>query len=172
MPKGFFLLLAMAGALSAQSLRSPTSVPWWNNPVANGLNNLTEAQTKQISATVSEYRDRLKDLYAQVNAAEGGLVEIFNEESIDQRKADQAVNQLANARGDLTRTLSQMSVKLRTVLTVEQWQDLQDRQRGRGVPRPGPRRRGTGPLSKSAPPSTPPGAAAAKAAPATGIIQK
>jgi Spy/CpxP family protein refolding chaperone len=172
MPKAFLLVLAMAGALSAQPLRSPTSFPWWNNPVANGLNNLTEAQTKQINATVAEYRDALKDLYAQVNSAESNLEMIFNQESIDQRKADQAVNQLANARGDLTRTLSQMSLKLRNVLTAEQWQDLQDRQRGRGSARPGPRRRGPGPASKSAPSPAPPAGTASKAAPAASISQK
>jgi Spy/CpxP family protein refolding chaperone len=169
--RGFVLALAMAGALSAQAPRfgSPTSFPWWNNPVANGLNNLTETQTKQINATVSEYRGPLQDLYAQVNAAEGTLEQIFNQETIDQRKADQAINQLANARGDLTRTLSQMSLKLRNVLTVEQWQDLQNRQRGRG-PGLGPRRRG--PATKNSPPSAPPAGASAKAVPATGITQK
>jgi Spy/CpxP family protein refolding chaperone len=171
MLKGFFLALAMAGALSAQAPRfnSPTSFPWWNNPVANGLNNLTDAQTKQISATVSEYRGALKDLYAQVNAAEGNLEEIFNQETIDQRKADQAVNQLANARGDLTRTISQMSLKLRNVLTVEQWRDLQDRQTGRGASRPGARRRGPGPVTKGPPSSVPPAPAPKAAAPATSI---
>jgi Spy/CpxP family protein refolding chaperone len=173
MRKGFFLLVAMAGALSAQPLRSPTSFPWWNNPVANGLNNLTDAQTKQIAATVAEYRGPLKDLYAEVNAAEGNLEEIFNQETIDQRKADQAVNQLANARGDLTRTLSQMSLKLRNVLTVDQWRDLQARQAGRGAARPGARRRGPGPgpVGKSAPSSAPPAGAAAKAGPSNSITK-
>jgi Spy/CpxP family protein refolding chaperone len=179
MRKGFFLALAleMTGALSAQPLRSPTTFPWCNNPVANGLNNLTDAQTKQINATCSEYRDALKDLYAQVNAAEGNLEVIFNQDSIDQRKADQAVNQLANARGDLTRTLSQMSLKLRNVLTADQWRDLQARQAGRGAARPGARRRGPGPgpgpVGKgSAPSSAPPAAGSPKAAPSNSITQK
>jgi Spy/CpxP family protein refolding chaperone len=98
---------------------------------------------------------------------------IFNQDSIDQRKADQAVNQLANARGDLTRTLSQMSLKLRNLLTADQWRDLQARQAGRGAPRPGARRRGPGPVSKgSAPSSAPPTAAPPKAAPSNSITQK
>ncbi len=178
MLKGFLLAVAMAGALAAQvppRFNSPTSFPWWNNPVANGLNNLTDAQTKQIGATVAEYRDRLRDLYAQVNTAESGLEEIFNQETIDQRKADQAVDQLANARGDLTRTLSQMSLKLRTVLTAEQWQDLQNRQRARNAAGrgPGSRRRGPGSITKGAPPAAPPPAVPpAKAAPALSATQK
>jgi Spy/CpxP family protein refolding chaperone len=175
MLKGFFLTLTLAGTLAAQArFGSPTSFPWWNNPVANGINNLTDVQSKQISATVAEYRDRLRDLYAQVNTAESGLEEIFNQETIDQRKADQAVDLLANARGDLTRTLSQMSLKLRTVLTAEQWQDLQNRQRDRNAGRGGPglRRRGPGPITKGAPPAVPPSALPAKAAPALSATQK
>ncbi len=177
MRKGFVLILAVTVPLAAQAPRfgSPTSFPWWNNPVANGINNLTDAQTKQISATVSEYRDRLRDLYAQVNTAESGLEEIFNQETIDQRKADQAVDQLANARGDLTRTLSQMSLKLRTVLTAEQWQDLQNRQRARNAGRQGPgsRRRGPGSITKGTLPAPPLSAPPAKAAPVpTAATQK
>ncbi len=179
MLRGFLLAVAMAGTLAAQAppprFNSPTSFPWWNNPVANGLNNLTDAQSKQISATVAEYRDRLKDLYAQVNTAESGLEEIFNQETIDQRKADQAVDQLANARGDLTRTLSQMSLKLRTVLTAEQWQDLQNRQRARNAAGrgPGSRRRGPGSITKGAPPvAPPPGVPPAKAAPTFSATQQ
>lgn len=171
MPKGLLLVLAMAGALSAQPPRSPTSFPWCNNPVANGLN-LTDAQTKQINATCSEYRDTLRDVYAQVNAAENNLEVIFNQDSIDQRKATQAINQLANAHGDLTRTVSQMSLKLRNVLTAEQWHALQDQQqRGRGAPRrrgPGP----GGPATKNGPSSGPPATTAAKAAPTNSISPK
>jgi|SRR5579863_8635320 Spy/CpxP family protein refolding chaperone len=178
MLRGFLLAVAMAGTLAAQApprFNSPTSFPWWNNPVANGLNNLSDAQAKQISATVAEYRDRLRDLYAQVNMAESGLEEIFNQETIDQRKADQAVDQLANARGDLTRTLSQMSLKLRTVLTAEQWQDLQNRQRARNAAGrgPGSRRRGQGSVTKGAPPPVPPPSIPpAKAAPTLSEAQK
>ncbi len=170
MPKGFLVVLAMAGALSAQPLRSPTSFPWWNNPVANGLNNLTDAQTKQINATKSEYRDALKDLYAQVNAAESNLEEIFiiRIRSTSAKPIKLSINSPMRA-AISPRTLSQMSLKLRNVLTAEQWRDLQDRQRGRGAPRPGPRRRGTDPVSKNAPSSAPPAGAAAKAAPNTSI---
>lgn len=140
---GVVVGVLMGGVLCAQSARS--QFPWWNSPIVNDLN-LTDAQTKQIEATVSEYRTRLRELRAAVNKADTDLQNAFNEDPVDQHKAGQAIEDLANARGELTKTLSQMDLKLRTVLTAQQWQDLQARQRERQAQRviPGRRRRGLG----------------------------
>jgi Spy/CpxP family protein refolding chaperone len=94
---------------------------------------------------------RLKDLRADVNKAESNLDGIFNQDAIDQRKADAAVDQLAHAREDLTRTISQLSLNLRKILTSEQWQQLRDQHAARQSQRvlPGRGRRGA-----SAPPTT------------------
>jgi hypothetical protein len=147
--------------------------------VISGLN-LSDAQQKQIRTTVQEYRNRLVDLRATVEKADGDLNDVFNDTTIDQRKANDAINRLANARGELTKVLSQMTLKLRTVLTNEQWQELQRRERERGGPRglgidgaPGPdpgagsgrgfRRRNPGfpPEGPGGPPPNPQGAPAA-----------
>ena len=144
-----FVILLLAGlsvpaALNAQKQR----FPWWEGPRAKSLD-LTDAQNAQIRTTVAEYRDKLRDQRAAVNKAEADLEAIFNEESVDQKQANDAINQLAAARSELFKTTSQMDLRLRMVLTVQQWQILQAQQRpGRG---PGPpRRRGPGgPVSKS-----------------------
>jgi|SRR6516164_2321368 Spy/CpxP family protein refolding chaperone len=144
MKKAFLSLLALSlvvpAILNAQPPRAP--FPWWDSPIAKSLD-LTDAQTKQIRATVSEYRDKLRDLRAEVNKAESDLEGIFNQETVDQRQATEAIDELAAARGELFKTTSQMDMKLRMILTVQQWQILQSQQRqGRG---PGqPRRRGPG----------------------------
>ena len=44
---------------------------------------------------------------------------------MDQTKANDAINQLAAARGELTKAVSQMDLKLRMILTAQQWQQLQ-----------------------------------------------
>ena len=120
------------------SVTASATFPWWNTPIVNSLN-LSEAQTKQIHMVVDDHRDRLKDLYAAVNKAESDLKTVFNQDPVDQRKGRQAVDALASARGDLTRELSTMSLELRTVLTAQQWQDLQNQPRpGRGTRRRGP----------------------------------
>lgn len=143
------LIAAAAGALAwaqAPSVTSSATFPWWNTKIVNDLN-LSDAQMKQIHTAVDEHRDRLKDLYAAVSKAESDLQAVFNQDPVDQRKGRQSVDALASARGDLTRELSTLSLELRTILTAQQWQDLQSR---RGPAR-GPRRRGTAPPSGSGP---------------------
>ena len=136
MPKWCLLILALPLAAGAQPFFGP--FPWWDSPIARDLN-LTDAQTKQIRATVKEYRDHLVDLRAVLQKAEGDLQDVFNEDQIDQKRANDSIERLVAARSDLTRTLSQMDLKLRGVLTAQQWQQLQQRR-----PRPGfgPRRGG------------------------------
>jgi Spy/CpxP family protein refolding chaperone len=67
----------------------------------------------------------LIDVRAEVNKAEIDLQAQFDHDPVDQAKANQAIERLIAARTDLTRTLSQMSLKLRTVLTEQQWRDLE-----------------------------------------------
>ena len=135
-----FLLLLIAALAGAQApSRGPMA--WWDSPLVSSLD-LTDVQTKQIRSTVADYRDKLRDLRSGVNQAEQNLESIFNEDPVDQRKANDAIELLVNARGELTKTLSQMDLKLRLVLTAEQWQTLRS-QMGRGGR--GTRRRGPGP---------------------------
>jgi len=119
---------------------------WWNSPIVQNLD-LTEAQRKDIRGTVREYRGHLLDLREAVQRADSDLEIALGENPVDQRKANDAIEHLATARGELTRTLSQMTLRLRTILTSEQWQELQRRQaerraapfrgRGEGGQRPG-----------------------------------
>jgi Spy/CpxP family protein refolding chaperone len=118
-------------AQGPRPFRSEWERPWWDSPVVQDLN-LTEAQQNEIRATVKEYRDRVADIRKAIESADRDLEAVFNNENpVDQRKASEAIDHLAGARGDMTRALSQMSLRLRTVLTAEQWQELQRRQPGR-----------------------------------------
>ena len=103
---------------------------WWDNPVANGLN-LSDAQNKQIHSIVAEYRSKLIDLRANEEKAQGDFQDVFNDAPADQRRANDAIDRLSNARGEMTRVISQMSLKMRNVLSAEQWQQLRDRQQER-----------------------------------------
>jgi Spy/CpxP family protein refolding chaperone len=123
------LLIAQGGAQGGRAL-----FPWWDNPLSQDLN-LTDAQRNQIRALVKEYRDHLVDERAAVEKADGELEDVFSEDTVDQRRASEALDRLIAARSELTKSLAQMSLRMRTVLTVQQWQELQRRQ-GRGGPRP------------------------------------
>jgi len=122
--RNLVLLAALAFPALAQAPRG--FFAWWDSPIARDLN-LTDAQVKQIRSTVREYRAKLVDLRASVEKAEIEVEDAFNEENVDPRKATEAIDHLANARADLTRTVSQMSLRLRTVLTPDQWRELQKR---------------------------------------------
>ena len=125
-------LLLFPGILAAQ--RGPN--PWWENPVASGLKNLTVEQRNRINAIVAEYRDRLVNERMEAEKAEHELDAIFNADLVDFSRGSAAIDRLVKARADVTRDVSEMTLRLRRVLTAEQWRTLQAQQpedgRGRG----------------------------------------
>lgn len=151
MTRVILALLIAASGLYAQPSR--TFFPWWDMPIARDLN-LRDDQQRQIRDITREYRSKLIDLRAQVEKAEGELQDLFDDENFDAQRAMQASERLSAARSELTRIFSTMNVRLRGVLTAEQWRELQRRQprpgmRGPGGPAPGsgeaPRMRHPGP---------------------------
>ena len=117
-------VLALILSASAFAQMPKGFYAWWSKPIVNTLD-LSRAQKQQIRSTVLQYRPHLVEVRAEIAKAETDLETEFNRNPVDQAKANQAVERLIAARGDLTRTLSQMSLKLRTVLTEKQWQELQ-----------------------------------------------
>lgn len=119
-----FLTLLVSWTLPAQPPRGFFN--WWDSPLAKDLN-LSEDQMKQIRATVRDYRTKLIDARANVEKAEVEMEDAFNDESLSQVRASDAIERLVTARSEMTRSFSQMSLKLRAVLTSEQWNELQKR---------------------------------------------
>jgi Spy/CpxP family protein refolding chaperone len=123
MRRYILLGLLLSGSVFGQMPKSLYA--WWSKPVVARQLNLTNVQRQQIRSTVLQFRPHLIDIRAEVNKAEIDLQAEFDHDPVDQTKANQAIERLIAARADLTRTLSQMSLKLRTVLTEQQWRDLQ-----------------------------------------------
>jgi Spy/CpxP family protein refolding chaperone len=126
------LLLAAPTLVWAQARN--TSGGWWENPVTSGLD-LTEHQERQINEVVREYRSRLVDSRAAVDKAENDLEDVFNGPYVDQRRGAEVIEQLVEARAGLTKAVSEMTLRLRAILTAEQWQELQRRERSRSTGR-------------------------------------
>ena len=125
--RAILLALFAAATLSAQMPKGIYA--WWNRPqIARDLK-LTPAQREQIRATVQQFRPHLLNVRAAVNQAEQALGEQFDRSPVDPAKTNEAIERLVDARSDLTRTLSRLSLRLRTILTDEQWQELQRRRR-------------------------------------------
>src|SRR5580704_6282808 len=123
MRRYILLGLLLSGSVFGQMPKSLYA--WWSKPVVTKQLNLTTVQRQQIRAAVVEFRPHLIDIRAEVSKAEIDLEAQFDHDPVDQAKANQAIERLIAARSDLTRTLSQMSLKLRSVLTEQQWRDLQ-----------------------------------------------
>jgi len=133
-------LVALAAALPAVGQNMPRGpYAWWDSPVVKDLN-LSPEQTQKVQAAVHESRRKLIDLRASVQKAELDVEETFNAENFDSRRATEAVERLAAARAETGKALALLSVNLRSVLTVEQWRELEKR-------RPG-HMRGGGPMGR------------------------
>jgi Spy/CpxP family protein refolding chaperone len=144
------LILAVPAVVSAQGSRGGF-FPWWDGPMVNGLD-LTDTQRTQIRSVIREYRGRMMEVRSAVQKAEADLDEVFNDDTVDQRRGAESIDRLTKARADMTRSVSEMSLRMRAVLTSQQWQELQRRQkeqgsrienagRGPGQPRTGARAR-------------------------------
>jgi Spy/CpxP family protein refolding chaperone len=130
------ILLALLLSSSVLGQMPKSLYAWWSKPVVARQLNLTNVQRQQIRATVVQFRPHLIDIRAEVNKAEIDLEAQFDHDPVDQTKANQAIERLIAARADLTRTLSQMSLKLRSVLTEQQWRDLQRLRPGKDEEQP------------------------------------
>jgi Spy/CpxP family protein refolding chaperone len=133
MLKCIFLAAAVPVLLNAQI---PHGNAWWEGKLAKDLN-LTEVQQKQITAIRRDSALKLFDLREAVVKAEGELKITFDDSPVDQNKSNIAIEHLTAARSELFRATSQMDLKIRTVLTDDQWQELKKRERRGGPGGPG-----------------------------------
>jgi Spy/CpxP family protein refolding chaperone len=120
------LILAIPAGLNAQGPRSGF-FPWWDSPMASGLD-LTDTQRSQIRSVIREYRGRMLEVRNAVQKAETELDEVFNEDTVDPRRGSEAIDRLTKARADMTQSVSEMSLRMRAVLTTQQWQELRQRE--------------------------------------------
>jgi len=125
------MILALPAVLSAQGPRAGF-FPWWDSPLVSGLD-LTDAQRTEIRSVIRDYRGKMMEVLGAVQKAEGDLDAVFNEDTVDQRRGSEAIDRLTKARADMTKSVSEMSLRMRAVLTTQQWQDLQRRQREQGA---------------------------------------
>ena len=119
-------MLALPSALFAQG--PPAGFfPWWDSPLASGLE-LTDAQRTQIRSVTGEFRRRMTEVRDAVRKAESDLEAVFNEDTVDQRRGSEAIDRLTSARAEMTKAVAEMSLRMRAVLTPQQWQELRQRE--------------------------------------------
>lgn len=126
-----WILMGILATASLFGQARNANLPWWENPITSGVD-LSEMQRRQINRVIRDFRNRLVDARAAVEKAENDLEDVFNEETVDQSTGMHTIEELAEARANLTRAMSEMTLRLRAVLSPEQWEELQRRERDRG----------------------------------------
>ena len=121
----FFLSAALLMAIELRG-QNVGNLPWWNSPVVNDLG-LSSEQTQKIRQIVHSHRSQLLDARNNANKATGDLDDIFNDPKVDPKQAKQTINRVAAARAESSRVFLEMSLQLRSVLTIEQWRALRRR---------------------------------------------
>jgi Spy/CpxP family protein refolding chaperone len=116
------LLLAAVCCLPALP-QNRANFAWWNSEVVSDLN-LSDAQRKQIRDTVASYRPKLIDARAEMQKAQGDLQDVLNSDHVDPAQAAPVIDKLAKAQAESTHVFTEMSIQLRSVLTLEQWREL------------------------------------------------
>ena len=122
-PRTVRLLLLGSLAVVCLKAQNRASFPWWNSPVVGDLG-LNAAQSQKIRQIVRSYRDRLLDARNNVSKADGALEDLMNEPEVDPQAAKPVIDRLSNARATSSRVLLEMSVELRSVLSLDQWRQL------------------------------------------------
>ena len=131
------LIGLLFGSILLAGAQNIENFPWWNQPVREQIG-LTNEQSEKIRAIVRAHRNKLLDARNNVLKAEGDLQDVMNGPQVDPNQAKVAINRVASARAESSRVFLEMSVELRSVLTLDQWRQLVRRwdqeQRAKGKP--------------------------------------
>ena len=114
------LLCTFTGVAWAQNR---ANFPWWNSPAVRDIG-LSPEQSKKIHETVRAYRSKLLDARNNVQKAEGDLEDILNDGEVNPAQVGPVIERVALARASSTRVFLDMSVQLRSILTLDQWRQL------------------------------------------------
>lgn len=138
------VLLALVLPVLAQKVHEPPRAgefPFAFGPM--GLSRLmtevgvSESQMKQIHDIHQANRHALVDLRAELEKSEGDFQAYLNQPQIDVAQAERLVDRALEARNRLAKNTTMMMLRMRQVLTAEQWRKL--REIAPPVPPPPPR---------------------------------
>lgn len=115
------VLLVVCTALAAG--QNVENFLWWNKPIRDQIG-LTNEQNQKIREIVRAHRNRLLDARNNVLKAEGDLQDVMNGPQVDPNQAKAVIDRVASARATSSRVFLDMSVELRSVLTLDQWRQL------------------------------------------------
>jgi len=100
---------------------------WWlNEEVVRNLQ-ITEAQQKELGKIYYSHLEKAIDLKAKVEKEQLKLREMLDQKEINEKELLSQVDRLLEARNSLERARAELFVKVRIILTPEQWQKVKER---------------------------------------------
>lgn len=139
-------LVLAAGVAAAQTFDVPQG-RWWERPMVAGRLGLSSDQVKQLDSTTYTFARRMVDLKGAVEKAQIDLRAAAEAEPFAPDKVREAFAVLQQARTRLEMERFDMLLKVRELLTPDQWSKLQQLARARraekgdgGQPAPGAQR--------------------------------
>jgi Spy/CpxP family protein refolding chaperone len=118
------VVLLAAGAAAAQPLVLPPG-KWWERPAVAGQLGLAPEQVAKLSATTYTHLRSMVDLKAAVDKANLDLAAAAEDEPFDTAKVRAAFGAVQQARLKLESQRFEMLLKIRELLTPDQWRKLQ-----------------------------------------------
>ncbi len=119
------LVLLATGAAGAAELRLPPG-KWWDNPALVERVKLTGEQQGKISELVYKHALTMIDLKAAVERRELELSNLVDQSAFDAAKVRAAFTALQSARQSLETAHFELLLSIRELLSLEQWQALQE----------------------------------------------
>ena len=98
---------------------------WWRTPLYAKAFDLTADQQKRMDDVFQESRVRLIALDADLKVQEATLEPLMSAERMDEAKTLAQIDRVAQARAELEKANARMLLRLRMVLTSEQWDKIQ-----------------------------------------------
>lgn len=97
---------------------------WQNQAIVDKLK-LTDEQRKSMDQVLEQNRNKLIDLRANLEKAEGALEPLMRDDQPNESRILEQIDQVAQARAELEKANARFLLAIRAKLTPEQWKSLQ-----------------------------------------------
>jgi Heavy-metal resistance len=104
---------------------TPLNGAWWTNTNLVARLGLTDDQKTKIEKTFENHRQALTSNKDQLEKEETQLAKLLGAETIDRNAVLSQIDRVVQARGEMERTNSVMTMEMREYLTLAQWTQLQ-----------------------------------------------
>jgi Spy/CpxP family protein refolding chaperone len=106
---------------------------WWRNSEIVKELGLTDAQARQVEQIFQDHRAELLNLHTALSQQETQLQPLVAAQHPDDAQVFAQIDKVAESRAAVEKANSRMLFAIRQVLTVEQWQKLEQMGQGLGM---------------------------------------